>query len=270
MPDNRSGCYPVYPGDSDDPDSDMNIMLKIQNLSINIDLKAILSNIHLECTPGSLTGIIGPNGAGKSSLLRAIVGIWHPNSGQIDYQQQSLFLLSGKKRAQILTYLPQNMLYEKGHRVDEFILLANHPWRGVPERSNLEQRLQEALTICNIEHLRDRYLHTLSGGEKQRVFLAQVVFQDTPVILLDEPTTFLDFKHVLHIEDVLKYLLNKRKIILCVTHDLYMAQHLSTHILALKNGNTYASGATADILNVQLISQLFEIAEPYVEQRFRF
>ena len=179
-------------------------------------------------------------------------------------------MLSGKKRAQILTYLPQNMLYEKGHRVDEFILLANHPWRGVPERSNLEQRLQEALTICNIEHLRDRYLHTLSGGEKQRVFLAQVVFQDTPVILLDEPTTFLDFKHVLHIEDVLKYLLNKRKIILCVTHDLYMAQHLSTHILALKNGNTYASGATADILNVQLISQLFEIAEPYVEQRFRF
>jgi len=243
-------------------------MLSIQNLTIHINDVPILSDVSAECGKGRLLAIIGPNGAGKSTMIRALAGIIKPVSGQIFYDQQRLSEFSPRSRARLVSYLPQDMKYEPGYTVEEFIFLANYPWEGYGERGDIQSRLDEALQTCNIEEFRKRPIQSLSSGERQRVYLAQVVFQNTPVILLDEPTTFLDLKNMLQIESVLQELKLTGKILICVTHDLHAARHFSTQVLALKKGKCFALGDPQDILHAQSIARLFEVNETTLRDRF--
>lgn len=244
-------------------------MITINNLSIELGRNKIINNLDLSASTGEILCVIGPNGAGKSTLIRALAGTIQDYSGKINYNNDELRKLTNRKKAQIFSYLPQNLQYEAGYFVEDFIKLANSPWEDSVGNSPIKHRLEEALEICNVTHLRNRRIETLSGGERQRVFVAQVVFQDTPIVLLDEPTTFLDLKHVIQIESVIAKLQQKNKLIFCVTHDIALTQHLATHILGLKNGNSFLYGTSQTVLTSENIAGLFDVDKEIINSRYQ-
>jgi iron complex transport system ATP-binding protein len=241
-------------------------MLSIENLSVSINQRIILDSINMTVEPGSIYSIVGPNGAGKSTLLRALVGLVSSMTGVINYQGEDLSRLSSKKRAQVLAYLPQSLPGNQQFPVHEFIALGNYPWNDVDDPAEIQKRIDQALDICQIAEFRNRRISTLSGGERQRVYLAQVIVQRTPIILLDEPTVFLDLKHQILFEEILLQLKNENKIIIYVSHDLHSARRIASHIAALKDGSILTHGCPETVLNPTLIAKMFDTETEVVRQ----
>ncbi len=241
-------------------------MLTVGNLSVKLNDSTILDSIDLTILPGSICSIVGPNGAGKSTLLRTLVGLLSPHQGSILYEKNNLLQLNSKARARLIAYLPQSMPGNQRYPVYEFVSLGNYPRAGFDDPQELRERIENALRVCQIEAFRSREIASLSGGERQQVYLAQVIVQKTPVILLDEPTVFLDLKHQVLFEEILLQLKNENKHILYVSHDLHSARRIATHIAALKDGRIMIQGRPEEVLNPDLIAALFDTSRDVIKQ----
>lgn len=235
-------------------------MLKIENLAVSIESKSLLSDISFELELGGYLGILGANGAGKSTLLKAIMGIHAAKSGHASIDNLNLLDLPQKQRAQHVAYLSQSLNHQIEFRVDEFIKMARYPYHhGFTEwNTDDQQAFDKAVTITQIQNFLRRSIHSLSGGEQQRVMIAAAVCQDTPILLLDEPTSYLDPYHQVEVHHLIRQLnVEHNKTVIEVTHDLSHAVQDCKQILALKEGKRLWHGPAADILQTAELKHIY-------------
>jgi len=237
------------------------VLLDVQNIGVIIDNSQLLSDISFQLNVGDYLCILGPNGAGKSTLLKILMGILPANTGHITLNQRDLSLLPQKQRAQQLSYVPQSHKGLQYFSVEEFIKMARYAYHSALSDWQAEdkQAMERAISITHTGDFLQRKIDTLSGGEAQRVMIAAALCQQTPLLLLDEPTSFLDPRHQVEVHQLIRELNQQHNItIIEVSHDLNHAAQHSQHILALKNGKTQWYGNSPDLLEHAHLYALYE------------
>lgn len=237
-------------------------MLQIQSLFVSYNGHDILSDVNLSIVPGQILGLIGPNGAGKSTLIRSISGVLPPRSGKIFVDGKDLTRLTSMQRARYLSVVPQAREMPGAFDVYQTVLLGRTPFLGwLGRASQRDHRLVErALEATCLDHLARRRLGTLSGGEQQRVLLARALAQDTPILLLDEPTTHLDLEHQSAILGLLRGLADEKHLaVLLVLHDLNLAALYSDQIAVVWNGGIRYEGSPSQVLTSENLSTVYHV-----------
>jgi iron complex transport system ATP-binding protein len=237
-------------------------MLRIDNLSVSYGSRRVLREVTFGVQSGEVVALVGPNGAGKSSLIRAVSGVVPIQGGDVHINGSELSRLSTMERARFLAVVPQARSLPPAFTVYESVLLGRTPyvgWLGLAGPRDHE-RVQYALEHTHMLPLAERYVGELSGGEQQRVLLARALAQDTPVLLLDEPTTHLDLQH----RDALLRLIrdlavNKSLAVLMVLHDLNLAGLYADRVALLVEGQLRAIGAPAEVLTEAHLSDVYQM-----------
>ncbi|WP_069113185.1 ABC transporter ATP-binding protein [Jiangella alba] len=217
----------------------------------------------IELRPGLVTALIGPNGSGKSTLLRALARLHLPTTGAISFDDGTDVLsLDPRELARRVTLLAQSRSTPGGLSVRELVEYGRHPhrarWSG--RDPGAEQAIARAMTLTGIEALADRPVQALSGGQAQRVWLASCLAQDTGLLLLDEPTTFLDLRYQIEILDVVRELADDHGIgVGLVLHDLDQAAAIADRVLLLEGGTVTADGAPHEVLTPENLSRAYGI-----------
>jgi iron complex transport system ATP-binding protein len=237
--------------------------LQAQDLTLTYDQVVVATDLSLEIPDGKVTVLIGPNGSGKSTALRALARLLKPKAGEVVLDGKSIQQMSPKQVAQKLAILPQLLVAPESITVEELVSYGRHP-----QRSSLALSLQDedrkavdwALRVTSTEDLRYRQVDQLSGGQRQRAWIALVLAQGTDLILLDEPTTFLDIAYQLEVLELLKHLNEAEgKTIVMVLHDINMACEYGHRLFALRDGAMVAQGAPREVLTAELIRTVFQI-----------
>lgn len=219
----------------------------------------ILRDVSAAVPRGEFTAIIGPNGCGKSTLLRAFTRLLTPSSGQVLLAGEAIAGMRSTELARQMSLLPQHSPVPDGIRVSELVRRGRYPHQTLFAQWSREdaEMVAEAMRLTHIEDLADRLVDTLSGGQQQRVWIALALAQDAPVLLLDEPTTFLDIAHQVETLRLLDRLRAEGRTIVAVLHDLGHAARFATHLIAMKDGRVVDSGAPADLLTEERIAEVF-------------
>lgn len=221
-----------------------------------------LDNIHFTAEEGDWWGIVGPNGSGKSTLLHLLSGILSPNQGTIYIKGKRVQDYSRKELSRIIAVLQQDGLPEIGYSVRDVVAMGRYPyqdWLGRDQDFG-EEKIEEVLKKLDLASLSDRRLDELSGGQRQRAALAKVMVQEPEILLLDEPTTFLDVRYQLQFMDLLAQWQQSTGItIIAVLHDLNLASLYCNYLCALKEGKLFLQGAPAEVLTEENIRGLFDI-----------
>lgn len=213
-----------------------------------------LNNITLTIPDGSFTVILGPNACGKSTLLKTLARTLTPQSGTVTLDGDPLATLRPKQIARRLALLPQSPLAPAGIRVKDLVARGRYPHLGLLGRYTPadDAAIEQALAATGLSDLADRYVTDLSGGQRQRVWIALVLAQDTPTILLDEPTTYLDISHQIDVLSLAASLHRNGRTIVAVLHELGLALRFATNVILMKDGDIVAHGPvhtiTADLL----------------------
>jgi len=241
-------------------------LIEIKNLSFSIARKRILDSISFTIDAGEYLSIIGPNGAGKSTLLKCLMRIYPVETGMIHFRGVLIQKFSQKALAREICYVPQSDGRFFPFTVEEFILLGRYPYLSpfTSVRQTDKAAVHQALTLTQTSHLAKRQINTLSGGEKQIVFIAAALAQGSPILLLDEPTTFLDPKHESEIYRILRKLNQQLKMtIIVVTHNINQAALQSDRLIILKNGQLTFCGPASQIMTNDILA-------PAYDMNFRF
>jgi len=239
----------------------MTVLLEVKQLSVKVANKALLSSINFQLEQGDYLCILGPNGAGKSTLLKALMGIIQASEGVISLNQQPLTELSQKELARQVSYVPQAHNHPLNFSVIDFIKMARYAYHSAFSdwSSDDQQALEHAINITDTEDFLYRQITTLSGGEAQRVMIAAALCQQTPLLLLDEPTSFLDPHHQVEVHQLIQNLNQQHNIsIIEVSHDLNHAAQHSKHILALKQGTKLWHGPSPELLETTRLQAIYE------------
>jgi iron complex transport system ATP-binding protein len=225
-----------------------------------------VEGIDLELAAGELVGLLGPNGAGKSTLVRVLSGVLGPYSGSIRLLGSELSALGRREIARALAVVPQENASEVPFTALETVLLGRHPHlSGLAFESAHDVGLAErALERVGAGALADRPLSELSSGERQRVVVARALAQATPVLLLDEPTSFLDLRYQVELFDLLRELAREGRAVLAVLHDLNLAAEYCDRVALLAGGRVAAAGPTAEVLTYPHLTRVYG-TEVYVD-----
>jgi iron complex transport system ATP-binding protein len=224
-------------------------VIDVRNLSYSYREKTVLTGISFSIGGGETWSIIGKNGVGKSTLIKCIAGLLAVRPGSILINGIDIAALKPRDRARIISYVPQATVRGlASYNVFDFVMLARFPYQGlmaIPTESD-NRIVDEALALTDVDGLRDRFMTTLSGGELQRVFLAGAVAQESSILLLDEPATFLDPLHQQLVSRTLDRIHNEfGSTIVTITHDVNFAVTKFSNVLALVNGTLFFAGTTA-------------------------
>ncbi|GAB3600551.1 ABC transporter ATP-binding protein [Microbacterium tumbae] len=228
----------------------------------------IIEDVDLIVPPGRITALIGANGSGKSTLLRTLGGALPPLSGQVRLDGAALPSLSRRRLARTVSMLPQQPVAPEGITVRGLSEFGRHPHRGFLRRESEDDRgiVDRALVSAGLDDLADRPVDMLSGGQRQRAWIAMALAQDTPIMLLDEPTTYLDIAHQLEVLDLLADLNARRATtIVMVLHDLNHAAHYAHHVVALHGGRVHASGTPRETLSEHLVQEVFGVSAVVID-----
>lgn len=220
----------------------------------------VLRNITLNLHPGEAISIIGPNGAGKSTLLQILAGLLPGYSGSCKLHSTEVNRWSRRDFARLVGFIPQSVHMEFSFRVSEVVAMGRHAHAvGIFESPEDWRAIDDAMRQADCFAFRDRDFRSLSGGEQQRVILASALAQRPGILLLDEPTTWLDLRHQVEIHHVLRDLRDAGLLVIMVTHDLNLAAGFADRILVLNKGRLAADGSPADVLTESLIEEIFEV-----------
>jgi len=234
--------------------------LIIEQLSAGYGEKTILQDVNLKIAPGKITSIVGANACGKSTLLRTISRLLSPSQGQVLLDGKSVHHSPTRTLARTLGLLPQSPITPEGITVGDLVSRGRHPHHGLMSRWNHidDQAVAKALEMTHTAALLDRDVDQLSGGQRQRVWIAMALAQETDILLLDEPTTFLDVTHQVEVLDLLVDLNLQRGItIVMVLHDLNLAARYSDYLLAMMDGRVHAHGEPQNVLTNEMIHTVF-------------
>ncbi|MFA9455668.1 ABC transporter ATP-binding protein [Halalkalibacter sp. AB-rgal2] len=235
--------------------------IQTEHIQLNIG-SFCLSDISLHIPKGKLTAIVGSNGSGKSTLLKTIAQLLKQESGNIYLEGQSIRGLHPKIFAQKLAMMPQSKQSLPNLTVKELIHFGRAPYKKWFDRINDEDQdiIEWAMRITNITKYAERMFYTLSGGEQQKVRIALALTQRTPVLLLDEPTTYLDIAHQLEVLNILEEINRHEKTtIIMVLHELQHAAAYCDYLLAMKQGKLIHSGEPDSLLSSQFLKEVYHI-----------
>lgn len=238
-------------------------VLAAKNLTVKIEEKTILSGVNISFTPGKRTAIIGPNGAGKSTLLKALAGLNHRYEGSVLLGDEDTKKLSRKAFARRLAILPQGMTVPADVTVSELVDYGRFPYRGImtagdPKRDR--ETVEQALAKTHLKGYMSQRVMTLSGGERQRAFIAMALAQEPEILLLDEPTTYLDIGHQLEVMNIIEELNRSENMtIIMVLHDINHALQYADEIVVIKDHGIYRQGTPGEILTVNLLAEVFGV-----------
>lgn len=233
--------------------------LRAVDVELGYDQRTISTDLSLDVPDGSFTVIIGPNGCGKSTLLRALANLVQPRRGQVLLDGAPIAGRRPKEVARDLGLLPQTAIAPDGITVADLVARGRFPYQGVLRQwgSEDQRAVAEALAATQLTELSGRQVGELSGGQRQRVWVAMVLAQQTPLVLLDEPTTYLDVAHQVELMDLFRRLNREGRTLVAVLHDLNQAARYATHLVAMKDGRIVAEGRPAEILTSVLVEEVF-------------
>lgn len=231
--------------------------LDIQGLTYKVNQSLIIDNISITFHSGFLYGILGPNGSGKSTLLKTIARIWKPTKGKLFWQEQNLLQFSRLAMSQTLSLVPQNPQFYFDFSVYHLVMMGRYP-HGC-RSLQAHQRIKEALHQVNAWHLRNQLLSQLSGGECQRIYIARALVTEAPILLLDEPTSYLDLRHQLEIWQLLNLLAKKGKLIIVAVHDLAAANRFCDQLVILDKGRCKFTGHYEEVMTPQVLREIFGV-----------
>ncbi len=244
-----------------DPEDELS-ELRAQGLRLAYDDRVVVDGLSLVVPPERITVIVGANACGKSTLLRALARLLTPSAGVVQLDGQSVHSLPTRQVARQLGILPQSPVAPDGLTVLDLVTRGRSPhqswWRQWSAADELA--VTSALRATEMTDLADRPVDELSGGQRQRAWLAMAVAQETPVLLLDEPTTFLDLAHQIDVLDLVVDL-NRRegRTIVMVLHDLNQACRYADHVVAMKAGRVVAEGPPAEVVTPALVEDVFDV-----------
>lgn len=239
----------------------MSAIIKAQNICVSINDKEIVHNLSLEIPEGKVTAIIGPNGCGKSTTLKALSRIL-PYKGSVCFKGQEMTSFSQREFAKCLAILTQSPQAPSDLTVNDLVEMGRFPHRSFLGRGGKDDKehVEWALAQTGVTAMRNRLLNTLSGGERQRAWIAMALAQRPEVLLLDEPTTYLDICHQLEIMQLIVRLNQELGLtVVMVVHDLNHAIMYADHVVVVKAGKLVTSGAPREIITADLLADVFRV-----------
>ncbi|MGF1480065.1 MAG: ABC transporter ATP-binding protein [Cyanophyceae cyanobacterium] len=234
--------------------------LSTRDLTLGYDRTPVIKSIDLTIPQGKITALVGANGCGKSTLLRGLARLLKPIGGSVYLDSTDLFKLSTKAVAKKLGILSQSPVAPEGLTVKDLVACGRYPYqKWLQQWSKEDERYVElALEITRMKELGERELDTLSGGQRQRAWIAMALAQDTEILLLDEPTTFLDLAHQIEVLDLLWELNQTQgRTLVMVLHDLNQACRYADYLVAVSQGNIHAQGKPEAVMTETMILEVF-------------
>ncbi|TCP42060.1 iron complex transport system ATP-binding protein [Tamaricihabitans halophyticus] len=241
--------------------------LVAEELSVGYQDRIVIEDLNLTVSPGEITAIVGANACGKSTLLRSLSRLLRPRSGLVLLDGTAVHKIPAKRLAQQLGLLPQSPIAPEGITVSDLVGRGRHPHQRVLSRWRAEddEAVADALEATDTVELAERPVDELSGGQRQRVWIAMALAQRTGILLLDEPTTFLDVNHQVEVLDLLTDLNRAlQTTIVMVLHDLNLAARYSDRLIAMVDGQIHAEGDPAEVLTAETVGRVFGLTSKII------
>lgn len=241
--------------------------LAAESVTLAYDGADIVRDLSVRIEPGSFTVIIGPNACGKSTLLRGLSRLLAPRAGSIVLDGRAITEMPAKEVARRLGLLPQSAIAPEGITVRELVGRGRYPYQTVFRQWSAadDAAVDEALAATGTTQLASRPVEALSGGQRQRVWVAMVLAQQTDLLVLDEPTTFLDVAHQVELMELFAELNERGRTIVAVLHDLNHAARYASRIVAMRDGRILAEGPPAEVITSQRVEEVFGLANIVVD-----
>lgn len=242
-------------------------ILSVEKVTLSYGDRSVVTDFDLPVPPRRITVIVGANACGKSTLLRAMARLMAPRSGRVLLDGKDLHRLPTKEVARTLGLLPQSPIAPEGIVVADLVSRGRHPHQGMLTRWTRQDdvAVAAALAATRTTELADRMVDELSGGQRQRVWIAMALAQETGLLLLDEPTTFLDVSHQVDVLDLLTDLNRERgTTIVMVLHDLNLAARYADHLVAVRQGREHVAGPPQDVLTAEVVWDVFGLRSQVV------
>ncbi|RRV09588.1 iron-dicitrate ABC transporter ATP-binding subunit [Pseudomonas sp. v388] len=236
-------------------------ILQARHLDIGYGATRIVQDLSFSPPPGKVTALIGPNGCGKSTLLKTFARILIPQAGSLTLDEKPYARLSARELACKVAFLPQVLPIPEGVTVRQLVAYGRSPHNSLWGRLSGADRtcVDQALQRMELDTLAERPLSDLSGGQRQRAWLAMILAQDAAIVLLDEPTTYLDISHQVELLDLMRQLSAEGKTVVTVLHDINQACRYADHLAVMQAGRLVASGAPGDVLDAELVCRVFDV-----------
>lgn len=236
--------------------------LQARSLSLSYDKRPVTVELSLQIPDGGFTVIVGPNACGKSTLLKALARTLRPVAGTVLLDGQPIGSLPSREVARQLSMLPQSPIAPDGISVRDLVSRGRYPHRGLFRQFSREDKrvVDEALAATGTAELAERPLAELSGGQRQRAWIALVLAQEAELLLLDEPTTFLDIAHQYEVLNLCAQLHQEGRTVAVVLHDLNQAARYATHLVVMSEGTIVTQGEPAAILTAELVESVFGLS----------
>jgi iron complex transport system ATP-binding protein len=238
------------------------VRLRAEHVRLAYGDRTVVDGLDLDVVAGTITAVIGPNGCGKSTLLRALGRLLKPSAGEVQLDGKRIDKMPTREVAKILGLLPQAPTAPEGLTVADLVARGRHPHQAWYRQwsADDEEAVAQALEWTGIADLAERPVDELSGGQRQRAWISMALAQGTDLLLLDEPTTFLDLRHQLDVLDLVAALhAEADRTVVMVLHDLGQAARYADHLVVLKDGRLAAAGAPADVLDAELVKSVFDV-----------
>ena len=235
--------------------------LRAEHLTLGYGDRPVVQDLSIDIPDGGFTVVIGPNACGKSTVLRALAAALKPQNGRVLLGDRDVRTYSTKETAKRIALLSQAPLVPDALTVADLVARGRYAHQGLLRQWSArdEDAVKAALQQVDMLEFADRFVGELSGGQRQRAWIALTLAQETPILLLDEPTTYLDVAHQLDILDLCAELNQAGRTLVAVLHDLNMAARYATHLVAMRDGRIVAQGAPADVVTAELLHEVFDL-----------
>ncbi|MER8059713.1 MULTISPECIES: ABC transporter ATP-binding protein [unclassified Streptomyces] len=239
----------------------MSTRLTAREITLRYGDRVVATRLSLDIPDGAFTAVVGPNACGKSTLLRAFVRLLRPAEGHVELDGREVGSYPSKELARQVGFLPQDPLAPDDVKVRQLVARGRFPHQSLLSlwSESDERAVTEAMAAAGVSELAGRPVQELSGGQRQRVWIAMALAQQTPYLLLDEPTSFLDITHQYQLLRLLAQLRDQGRTVIAVLHDINQACRFADHLVAVRDGRVVAEGRPADIVDAALIKDVFDL-----------